>query len=65
VQAVSVVRTGDLNGDDVITPADAVIALNIIASGNYSEDADVNGDGVMNSLDALMILQAAVGAIML
>lgn len=57
--------TGDLNGDDVITPADAVIALNIIASGNYSEDADVNGDGVTNSLDALMILQAAVDAIML
>jgi hypothetical protein len=57
--------TGDLNGDDAITPADAVIALNIIASGNYNEDVDVNGDGVTNSLDALMILQAAVGAITL
>ncbi len=56
---------GDLNGDDTITPADAVIALNIIVSGNYNEDVDVNGDGVMNSLDALMILQAAVDAITL
>ncbi len=57
--------TGDLNGDDAITPADAVIALNIIASGNYNEDVDVNGDGVTNSLDALMILRAAVDAITL
>ena len=57
--------TGDLNGDGVVTPADAVIALNIAVSGNYSEDADVNGDGVTNSLDASMILQAAAGAITL
>jgi len=57
--------TGDLNGDGAITPADAVIALNIVASGNYNEDVDVNGDGVTNSLDAFMILQAAVDAIML
>ncbi|MEA1895939.1 MAG: dockerin type I repeat-containing protein [Euryarchaeota archaeon] len=57
--------TGDLNGDGAITPADAVIVLNIIVSGNYSEDVDVNGDGVTNSLDAFMILQAAVDAIAL
>ncbi|MEA3281405.1 MAG: dockerin type I repeat-containing protein [Euryarchaeota archaeon] len=57
--------TGDLNDDGVITPADAVIALNIVVSGDYSEDADVNGDGVTNSLDASMILYAAAGAIML
>jgi hypothetical protein len=57
--------TGDLNDDGVITPADAVIALNIAVSGNCSEDADVNGDGVVNSLDAFMILQAAAGAITL
>ena len=54
---------GDLNGDGVVTPADAVIALNIAVSGNYSEDADVNGDGVTNSLDASMISQVAAGAI--
>jgi hypothetical protein len=57
--------TGDLNGDDAITPADAVIVLDIIVSGGYSDDADVNGDGVTNSLDAFMILQAAAGAITL
>lgn len=57
--------TGDLNGDGAITPADAVIALNIVVSGNYGEDADVNGDGVTNSLDASMILQAAAGVITL
>lgn len=57
--------TGDLNGDDAITPADAVIALEIVVSGDYNNDADVNDDGVVNSLDVLMILQAALGAITL
>ena len=55
--------TGDLNGDDKLTPADAVIALNIAVSGDYNEYADVNEDGVVNSLDVLMILQAAASSI--
>ena len=55
--------TGDLNGDGKLTPADAVIALNIVVSGDYNEYADVNDDGVVNSLDALMILQAAASSI--
>ena len=53
---------GDLNGDNVITPADAAIALQIAASGAYNPAADVSGDGLVTSLDALMILQAAAGA---
>ncbi|MEA1906334.1 MAG: hypothetical protein U9N12_05195, partial [Euryarchaeota archaeon] len=57
--------TGDLNGDNAVTPADAVVALEIVISGDYNDDADVNDDGVVNSLDVLMILQAAVGAITL
>ena len=57
--------TGDLNGDGAITSADAVMVLDIIVSGGYSDGADVNDDGVVNSLDALMILQAAIGAITL
>ena len=50
---------GDLNHDGVITPADAVIALQMAARGEYSEDADVSGDHKVTSLDALLILQAA------
>ena len=57
--------TGDLNGDDQITPVDAVIVLGIIASGDHNDAADVNGDGVTNSLDALMVMRAAIGAIAL
>jgi hypothetical protein len=57
--------TGDLNGDGKLTPADAVIALNIAVRGEYDADADVNNDGSVTSLDALMILQAAAGAITL
>jgi len=50
---------GDLNGDGVITPTDAVIALQMAVRGGYSEDVDVNGDHRVTSLDALMILQTA------
>ncbi len=57
--------SGDLNGDDAITPADAVVALEIVISGNYNDAADVNDDGVVNSLDVLMIMQAVIGAITL
>ena len=57
-------QKGDLNHDSQITPADAVIALQI-AVGSLPCDvtmiatADVSGDGSVTSLDALMILQAA------
>ena len=50
---------GDLNDDGVITPADAVIALQMAVRGEYSEDADVSGDHRVTSLDALLILQVA------
>jgi hypothetical protein len=55
---------GDVNGDGVVTAADAVIALEM-ASGSRPSDsaADVSGDGQVTSLDALMILQAAAGGI--
>ena len=55
--------TGDLNGDGKLTPADAVIALDIAVSGDYDKNADVNDDGVVNSLDVLMVLQAAASSI--
>lgn len=58
--------TGDLNGDDRLTPADAVIALRMAAgSCEPTSAADVSNDGVVSSLDALMILQAATAAITL
>ena len=49
---------GDLNGDGVLTPTDAVIALQIAATGGWDPAADVNGDKKITSLDALMIMQA-------
>ena len=59
---VAITERGDLNHDGTITPADAVIALQIAVRGGWLEAADMNCDGVVTSLDALMILQAvAVG----
>ena len=52
-------QKGDLNGDNKLTPADAVIALTIAASGGENYNADIDGDGKVTSLDGLMILQAA------
>jgi hypothetical protein len=59
---------GDLNSDGKITPADALICLQIAAGSRPCDAAtlaaaDVSGDGQVTSLDALMILQAAAGAI--
>jgi hypothetical protein len=54
-------QRGDLNQDNDITPADAVIALQIaVGSRPFDGAADVSGDGQVTALDALMILQAAV-----
>ena len=64
------IHKGDLNRDNQITPADAVIALEI-ATGSRPCDtatlaaADVSDDGRVTSLDALMILQAGTGAMTL
>ena len=55
-------QKGDLNGDDRITPADAMIAVQIAVSGAHDNAADVSSDGRVTSLDVLMILQAAAGA---
>ncbi|NIA11919.1 MAG: hypothetical protein GWP10_19895 [Nitrospiraceae bacterium] len=54
---------GDLNHDGEITPADAVIALQLAANGEWNADADISGDGHVTSIDALMILQAAADSI--
>ena len=56
---------GDVNGDDGLTSADAVLALQMAASGQYNNAADVNHDGSVTSLDALMIQQACAGKIVL
>ena len=50
---------GNLNDDDLLTPADAIIALQM-AVGTREPDprGDMNFDGIATSLDALMILQA-------
>ena len=54
---------GDVNYDGVVTPADAVIVLEMAVRGEYDADADVNGDHMVTSLDAMMVLQVAAGAI--
>jgi outer membrane protein assembly factor BamB len=60
VYAFTDTMTGDLNHDGTITPADAVIALQIAVRGEWLEAADMNCDGVVTSLDALMILQSGI-----
>ncbi len=60
---------GDLNGDGVVTTADATIALNIAVekSPDYPPTAqqmvagDVNGDKRINAADAALIMRIAAG----
>ena len=47
-----------VNGKPPYTTADAVIALQMAARGEYSAEVDANNDGKITSLDALVILQA-------
>ncbi|KAF5410276.1 MAG: hypothetical protein C5S47_07125 [Candidatus Methanogasteraceae archaeon] len=54
---------GDVNGDGIITSADAVIVSGMAVRGEWDPAADVNSDGRVTSLDMLMILQAAADAV--
>nr|QNO54199.1 hypothetical protein PCEKAPCC_00003 [Methanosarcinales archaeon ANME-1 ERB7] len=54
---------GDLDGDSEVTTADAAIALELAARGEYDPSADVDCDEQVTALDSLMILQAAAGNI--
>ncbi len=56
---------GDVNGDGVVTTADAAIALEMTTSGKWKEVADVNGDCSTTSLDALIVTRAVAGEIKL
>jgi hypothetical protein len=57
---VAITERGDLNHDGTLTPADAVIALQIAVRGGWLKAADMNRDGSVTSLDALMILQSSI-----
>lgn len=51
---------GDLNGDEIITPGDALIIADHVQNGtpldaNQVESADVNGDGSVNMLDSRIL----------
>lgn len=61
-------KTGDLNSDNKINSADALIVLQssvgtVTLTAQQKTFADVNKDDKINSSDALMILQFAVGFI--
>ena len=47
---------GDLNGDGTIDIADAVIVLNIMASGEENPAADLNKDGAVDIADLVVVL---------
>ncbi|HIE32386.1 MAG TPA: cobaltochelatase subunit CobN [Methanosarcinales archaeon] len=57
-----ITERGDLNHDGAITPADAIIALQMAVRGEWQEAADMNRDGNVTSLDATMILQTTTKA---
>lgn len=51
---------GDVNGDGVVTAADALFALR---RAGFQDRADVDGNGVVNTFDATLILRYVAGLI--
>lgn len=53
-------KLGDVNGDDGVTPSDAIMTLyhyfNVEQTGFNEKAADVNGDGLITPADAIEIL---------
>lgn len=59
---------GDMNGDELVDAADALVVLKMaVGKIEMTEDdlriGNVNGDGELNAADALLVLQYAVGKI--
>ena len=58
--------TGDINGDQIVNSADAILCLRFAAliqapTEQERKAADFNKDGQINSADAILILQIAAG----
>ena len=59
---------GDLNGDNKVNTADAVVVLKasagmITLDEQQTKSGDCNGDGMVNTADAVLILKYAAGMI--
>ena len=63
--SVSVILAGDINNDQVVNLADAILAIKVVAgqvvNSQVYRDADVNGDGKIGMAEAIYILQKAAG----
>lgn len=62
------IKVGDLNDDDTINTADAVVVLKVAAGMITADDTmnkagDCNHDGTVNTADAVLILKYAAGMI--
>jgi hypothetical protein len=67
VSATGPVRKGDINGDDIVDLADAIIVLKALSGADTSgmvrqqyetSGADVNGDSTVGPEEAIYVLQA-------
>jgi len=68
IEATGHTEIGDADGDGVVTPIDAMLALqyyvgDINATELNVKVSDVDGDGVVSPIDAMLILQYYVGDI--
>jgi len=68
MEIYTIIIDGDASGNGMISPIDALIALQSASSILLLDEqqmlaSDVNGDGVVSAVDALMILQYSAGMI--
>ena len=53
--------TGDVNRDGVVNLLDVGPFVDLIASGNFQQEADINGDAQVNLLDVGPFVELLVG----
>ena len=56
ITPTSVLIDGDINGDSLVNIQDVILAVNLILSNGYNNQADLNSDGLINILDVIQFV---------
>ena len=55
-KALGTTEIGDINGDSLVNIQDVILAVNLILSNGYNNQADLNSDGLINVLDVIQFV---------
>ena len=58
---IIILLQGDVNGDGIVNVLDILMAVNLILSNEYNNNADINSDSFINVLDIISIVNIILG----